>query len=70
MKCIYINYQRPICAVTKRRTNLLTITSIDLKLHRYDNETTASVENPHIQLNRNSFLIYGPHTTFRAYNIL
>jgi len=63
-------YQQPIRAVTKTSTNFRMITSIDLMLRRYDNKTTASMKNPQIQLNRNSFLIFGTRTTFHDYNII
>jgi hypothetical protein len=60
IKSIHINYQRPISAVTKSSTTFRTITSIDLKLRRYENKTVASMKNPHIHLNRDSFLILVP----------
>ena len=67
---IYTSYQRPIRSVTKSATNFRTITSIDLMLRHYGNKTTASMRNPQIQLNRNSFLIFGTQTTFHDYNTL
>jgi hypothetical protein len=67
----YTNYQRPILDVTERSTNFLTIISIDLMLRRYENKTTASMKNPQIQLNINSFLIFlpTPHSMIILYII-
>jgi hypothetical protein len=39
-------------------------------LRRDENKTTESMKNLQIQLNRNTFLIFGTHTTFHDYNIL
>jgi len=39
-------------------------------LRRYKTKTTASMKKPQIQLNGNSSIIFGTHTTFHDYNIL
>jgi hypothetical protein len=49
-------------AVSEKSTNFCYVV--------YEYKTTASMKNPQIQLNRNSLLIFGTHTTFRDYNIL
>jgi hypothetical protein len=39
-------------------------------LRCYENKTITLLKDPQIQLNTNSFLIFGTHTTFYYYNIL
>ena len=67
---IYTSYQRPIRSVTKRSANFRTIKSIDLMFRRYENKTIVSMKDPQIQLNGNSFLIFGTQTKFHDYNIV
>ena len=37
---------------------------------RYENKTIVSMKDPQIQLNGNSFLIFGTQTKFHDYNIV